>query len=78
MTRARVFELNRAASDVPTPEAKLRLDPQRTSDLTILVAGSNETAVWRQLAMLSALPELALLSDVMPPTAYRLLYSSRR
>lgn len=77
VTRVRVFELNRAASDVPNPEAKLRPDPQRTSDLTILVEGSYEAAVWANLAKLRTLPELAPLSDVMPPTAYRLLYSSR-
>lgn len=77
VTRVRVFEMNRAASDVSNPEAKLRPDPQRTADLTIVIEGSYETAVWRQLETLRALPELASLSDVMPPTAYRLLFSSR-
>ena len=76
VTRVRIFEMNHAASDVSNPEAKLRPDPQRTADLAILVEGSYEAAVWRQLEMLRELPELASLTDVMPPSAYRLLFSS--
>jgi hypothetical protein len=77
VTRVRVLERNPASTDVPNPEAKLRPDPTQSAELAILLEGTYEAAVTRHLATLQALPELASLRPVVPPTVYRLLFTSR-
>jgi hypothetical protein len=77
ITRVRVFEGSAAATGVPNPEAALRPDPSRTTDLTVVVEGSYEAAVAQHLATITALPELAALTPAMPPSVYRLLFCSR-
>lgn len=77
VTRVRVLERNAASTDTPNPEARLRPDPPRSAQLALLVEGSYEAAVSQQLAALLALPPLAGLQPVLPPSVYRLLFSSR-
>jgi hypothetical protein len=77
VTRVRVLERNAASTDVPNPEAALRPDPRRSAELSILLEGSYEAVVTRQLARLLALPALAALQPVVAPSVYRLLFSSR-
>lgn len=77
ITRVRLFEANPVVNDLPNPEARLRPDPPRSTELAIVVEGTSEAAVSRQLAKLQSLSELAALSPAMPASVYRLLYSSR-
>ena len=77
ITRVRLFEANPAVNDLPNPEAKLRPDPPSSTELAIVVEGTSEAAVSRQLAILQSLPQLAALSTAMPASVYRLLFSSR-
>lgn len=77
VTRIRVLEEYAAGTGVPNPEAALRPDPPKTAELAILAEGSFETAVSDHLARITALTDLAALVPTMPPSIYRLLYSSR-
>jgi hypothetical protein len=77
ITRIRIFEANPAVNELPNPEAKLRPDPPRSTELAIVIEGTSEAAVARQLAQLQTLPELAALAPSMPASVYRLLFSSR-
>jgi len=76
ITRLRIFEANEAANGLPNPEAALRPDAPRTCELAIVLEGSCEAAVTQQLAALQGLPELRSLTPAMPPSVYRLLFSS--
>lgn len=76
--RLRSFEKDIAGSDLKFHEQTLRPDAQKTADLTVIVEGLHERIVARNLADLAALPDLAGLSQVMGPTVYRLLFSSRQ
>ena len=59
------------------PEAALRPDLPATADIALVLEGSYEFAVWQQLSVVMALPELQSLTEAMPPSVYRLLFSSR-
>ncbi len=76
VTRLRIFENNAAANGVPNPEAALRPDAPRTCELAIVLEGSDEVAVAQHLATLQELTERQALTSAMPPSVYRLLYSS--
>jgi hypothetical protein len=77
ITRIRIFEANPAVNGLPNPEAALRPDPPRSTELAVVIEGTSEMAVARELERLQALPELASLPSSMPASVYRLLFSSR-
>jgi hypothetical protein len=77
VTRFRLFEVDLASVSVSNPEAALRPDPSTTADLALVLEGSYEAAVSQGLSALTAVPELARLTSAMPPSVYRLLFSSR-
>jgi hypothetical protein len=77
VTRVRLFEVDRDSVGVANPEAALRPDLPATADIALVLEGSYEFAVWQQLSVVMALPELQSLTEAMPPSVYRLLFSSR-
>lgn len=77
VTRVRLFEVDHDSVGVTNPEAALRPDPSTTADLALVLEGSYESAVSEHISALIALRELESLSPAMPPSVYRLLFSSR-
>jgi hypothetical protein len=76
LTRVRVLLANEAANTLPNPEAALRPDAPRTAALAILVEGSFQESVTRALQAIVEQRAIMALSSVVPPSTYRLLFSS--
>lgn len=79
VTRARIFEMSEEATGSGSnPEATLRPDPQRTADLSVVIEGLYEHTVANLIGRIAALPALERISQVMTPSVYRLLFSTRQ
>lgn len=77
ITRARLWECSSVVTNVENPEADIRPDPPRTSELSILIEGTSERAIQAGMATLASLPAFGEARPVMEPSLYRLLFSSQ-